>query len=406
MRHFMMKKVLYPLTLLFLAISCCVFAKFDIPSPQIQLCLDAARETHHLPGVQVSIKEMETGKLWNFSSGYKDTHTLEPLKTDHLMQIGSITKSFTASLALLLEADSEAGRLGVEFNIEQTIGQWLPEYPEWKSIKIRQLLNMTSGIYNYTDNNTFYQEMLKEPQRIWLDHELASLAYSQTPNTLFTVGAKFNYSNTNYILVGMILEKVSGQQLETLINERILKKYPNQFKCTSFSPKTYPNDEMQKMARGYSMNINIHPELYQQDITEISLSWAGAAGAITSTSSDVANWVELLFSNNFLPTKQRDELECLISVDNSGEEVSIIPKDSNLSGYGLGVGRLYDPDHGYTWSHTGGTLGFHTLFIYLPQKSMVITVIINQIGPEIDGDEDVIFIANEILKACIFKREL
>lgn len=65
-------------------------------------------------------------------------------------------------------------------------------------------------------------------------------------------------------------------------------------------------------------------------------------------------------------------------------------------GYGLGIIRVYDPDYGYTWTHTGETLGYHTLFIYLPQKSMIISVIINQRGPKIDGKEDTIFIARQI----------
>lgn len=375
------------------------FAKVDLDPAQVQPLINTLQKTHHLPGIQVSVKDTETGKSWNFSSGFRHKETLDSLENSHLMQIGSTTKSFIASLVLLLEADSENGLLGNTFNIDQTLGDWLPEYSEWQHIKIKNLLNMTSGIYNYTDENSLFIALLKDPKRIWENSELVALAYSQNPNILFPQGTKYSYSNTNYILAGMILEKVTGLPLETLINERILKKYPENFKHTSYSPKTYPQAEMRNMAHGYSMHPKKHPEFYGQDITDINLSWAAAAGALTSTASDLANWAVLLFSNDFLQQKQHDELESLICIDTDCGEAYPLPKDSKLMGYGLGVARLYDPDYGYTWTHTGGTLGYHTLFIYLPQKSVVISIIVNQIGPKIDGENDVVFIAQQIFNS-------
>lgn len=375
------------------------FAKVDLDPEQVQLLLNTLHKTHHLPGIQVAIKDTEQEKMWSFSCGYRCKEMLDPLENSHLMQIGSTTKSFIACLALLVEADSETGSLEVAFNIDQTVGDWLPEYSKWQHVKIKNLLNMTSGIYNYTDENSLFISLLKDPKRIWQAGELVALAYSQNPSILFPQGSKFFYSNTNYILAGMILEKVSGLPLETLINERILKKYPDKFKYTTYSPKTYPQAEMPKMAHGYAMHPKEHPEFYGQDITAIHLSWAAAAGALTSTASDLAHWPALLFSKDFLPKKQLDELESLICIDSNAGEGSPLPKDSKLPGYGLGVARVYDPDYGYTWTHTGGTLGYHTLFIYLPQKSLVISVIVNQIGPNIDGEDDVIFIAQQIFNS-------
>lgn len=230
------------------------FAKVNLDPAQIQRLINTLHNTHHLPGIQVGVKDTETGQLWNFSSGYRDKERLDPLENHHLMQIGSTTKSFIASLALLLEADSENGVLGVTFNIDQTIGDWLPHYSKWKHIKIKNLLNMTSGIYNYTDDNGLFLAILQDPVRIWQDSELVALAYSHDPSILFPLGAKYFYSNTNYILVGMILEKVTGLSLETLMKERILKKYPEHFKSTSYSPKAYPQAERLNMAHGYAMD--------------------------------------------------------------------------------------------------------------------------------------------------------
>lgn len=376
------------------------FSSVDLDPAEIQLLINSIQKNHHLPGVQASVKDAETGNSWDFSTGFRNRETSDPLETSHRMQIGSTTKSFIASLVLLLEAESESGLLGVTFNIEQTIEDWLPQYSKWGHIKIKNLLNMTSGIYNYTDDNSLFIDLLQNPNRIWQSNELVDLAYSQEPNILFQVGSKYSYSNTNYILAEMILEKVSGLPLETLINERILKKYPTHFKCTSYSPTTYPLDEMQNMACGYAMNPKNHSEFYGLDITSITLSWARGAGGLTSTASDLANWPTLLFSNDFLPKKQREELETLVGTDSSYDGACELPKDSKLMGYGLGIARFYDPDYGYIWTHTGGTLGYHALFVYLPEKSVVISVIVNQMGPQIDEENDVVFILQQIFD-CI-----
>ena len=385
------------LFIIFLVLSCDAFARVDFDSTEIQFLVDTLHQTHHLPGIQVGIRDIETGISWNFSSGYRDRNIQEPLKNEHLMQIGSITKSFIASLALLLEAKSESGCLGTIFNIEQTLGHWLPQYSEWHSIKIKHLLNMTSGIYNYTEETSFFESLLNQPERIWEGNELVALVYSKNPQPLFPAGTKFSYSNTNYILVGMILEKVSGLSLETLIQQNILTR-TNYFKSTSYAPKTYLA-EKHNMARGYAMHPQKHPELYGRDVTEIGLSWAGAAGALTSTAADLACWPELLFSENFLPKKQRAELESVICTDAENHEAYPLPADSKLKGYGLGIARVYDPYYGHAWTHTGGTLGYHSLFIYLPEKCVVISVIVNQIGPKIveEDEQDVIFIAQQIL---------
>lgn len=194
----------------------------------------------------------------------------------------------------------------------------------------------------------------------------------------------------------MILEKVSGLSLEELMNKHIFKKYPDYFKHTSYAPKTYPQNEMQNMAHGYAMHPEWLPEFYGQDITDISLSWAGSAGALTTTTSDLVNWPILLFSNDFLPEKQREELQSLVCIDPTCEGPCLLSKDSKLMGYGLGIVRLYDPDYGYAWKHTGDTLGYNALF-YLPQKSVVISIIINQVGPKIDDEWPVVFVFQQIV---------
>jgi D-alanyl-D-alanine carboxypeptidase len=119
-----------------------------------------------------------------------------PVDQDALYQMGSTSKSFTAAAILQLEA---AGKL----SIDDTLGKWLPEYPAWKDVTIRRLLNMTSGIPNYSETEWMSRVWAKEPMRPLALKELADAAYPSATNRL-PVSKGYHYSNTNYVLAAMI----------------------------------------------------------------------------------------------------------------------------------------------------------------------------------------------------------
>ncbi|CDZ78058.1 D-alanyl-D-alanine carboxypeptidase precursor [Legionella massiliensis] len=364
----------------------------------IQKTIDEVVNTYHLPGASVSMIDTNTHQTWNFSSGLANKERRIRMRTSHLMQIGSTTKSFIAALILKLEEESEAGKLNIDFNIEQPLGLWLPEYQAWKGIKIKHLLNMTSGIYNYTDDAGLFREIALNPKYYWSPNVLVNLAYSHNPNTNFNAGENYEYSNTNYILAGMLLERLTNKTVEQLLSEKIFKKYPQRFQHIYYEPSSYPLGHFREMAHGYMMEKTQHAEFYQQDITALTLSWAGAAGAIISRSQDLANWADLLFSKQFLKGKQLRELQALVCVDNSecksGEPLSA---KSDAVGYGLGVGHITDERYGDIWTHNGGTLGYHTVFLYIPKLSLSMVVIVNQIGPEVEEMDDMIYLAMRVL---------
>jgi D-alanyl-D-alanine carboxypeptidase len=135
-----------------------------------------------------------------------------PVDQDALYQMGSTSKSFTVAVVLQLEA---AGKL----SIDDTLGKWLPEYPAWKDVTIRHLLNMTSGIPNYSETEWMSRVWAKEPMRALTLKELADAAYRSATNQL-PVSKGYHYSNTNYILAAMAAEKASGKSFTNLVHQR------------------------------------------------------------------------------------------------------------------------------------------------------------------------------------------
>ncbi len=224
-----------------------------------------------------------------------------------LFQIGSNTKAFTAVLALQLEA---AGKL----NIDAPIGRWLPQYPAWKNITIRHLLDMTSGIPTYDNDPAFQRRYGKNPYKNYSAAELVAAVYPKNGHPTFMRG--WYYSNTGYILTQMILERITGQSYGDLLRTRIFTPYhlANMY----YDPNVLPANVQPRVSPGYFFNnepdnAGLQP-LYKRDVRNLSLSWAQAAGGIVATPAALERWVQILYGPTMLPKKQRDELMSTVSM--------------------------------------------------------------------------------------------
>jgi D-alanyl-D-alanine carboxypeptidase len=326
----------------------------------IQKIIDQDRIKFKIPGIQVSISCPGENTPRNFVSGTTTQEKTIPVKPDNLFQIGSETKSFTATIILKLEAN---GLL----SINDPIGKWLPQYPAWKNITIKQLLNHTSGVVDYFDTDEFTNtETETNFQKQWSSEELVNLVINVSP--YFAPGQGFHYSNTNYVLAGMIISVITGksveEEMQTLLFEPLL------LSNTYYLPFPYSNDIMQRMAHGY-YPVKIH-EPYE-DSTDYNMSEADAAGAIVSTSEDTAIWLKKLFTSNVLPEKQRNEMMTLVDMDN-GQPIA---RASKKSGYGLGILRHVVISGVEIWGHDGSTFGYNSNMFLLKCNNVYITTIIN-----------------------------
>ncbi len=297
-----------------------------------------------------------------------------PVSQDTLFQMGSTSKSFTAAVILKLEA---AGTLA----LDDTVGRWLPEYPAWQDVSIRRLLNMTSGIPNYSETEAMSRLWVEEPQRDLSAEELVRMAYPTSSNKL-PVTTGYHYSNTNYILASMMAEKATGKTFQELVHELVIE--PLGLHSTFYESGTYPEAVMRRLAHGYFENpacTDYQPKdcaaswnlpLMGRDVRAMSSSWAQAAGGAVSNPRDVDRWMRAVLAGKVVPPKQQAEWLQMVSTRTGAPLAEVSPEDPR--GFSLGLVQAILPPMGAHWFYEGETLGYRTLYVWFAQDDILITV--------------------------------
>jgi len=297
-----------------------------------------------------------------------------PVHQGTLFHMGSTSKSFAAAVVLKLEA---AGKL----SLDDTIGKWLPEYPAWKDVNIRRLLNMTSGIPNYSETEMLSRAWVDEPNRDLTAEELVKAAYPTGTNGL-PVTKGYHYSNTNYILAGMIAAKAGGKSYRDLVHELVIE--PIGLHSTFYESGTYPEPVIKRLAHGYFENpacADYQPKdckeswnlpMVGRDIRATSQSWAQAAGGAISNPRDVDRWIRTIFAGRFVPPEQQAEWLKMVSTK-TGEPIAEVSAD-DPRGFSLGLIRAILGPYGAQWFYEGETLGYRTLYVWFAEDDIMISV--------------------------------
>lgn len=300
---------------------------------------------------------------------------------DTLYQMGSTSKSFTAAVILQLEA---AGKL----SIDDTLGKWLPEYPAWKDVTIRHLLDMTSGIPTYSETEWMSRAWANEPMHDFTFRELVDAAYPSATHQL-PVSKGYFYSNTNYILAGMIAEKAAGKSFRDLVHELVIEPYG--LTSTFYEASTYPEPVIKRLSHGYFENeacSEYQPKCKEtwnapiigRDMRKASTSWMQSAGGAVSNARDVDRWMRAVLGGKVVPAKQQKEWMRLISTK-TGEPIQTVSAD-DPGGFALGLGRKILGDIGAQWFYLGESLGYRTLYVWFDDEDLMITVQTNSQPPE------------------------
>lgn len=284
-----------------------------------------------------------------------------------LFEIGSITKSFTSVAILHLEA---AGKL----TVEDKLGKWLPQYPAWKNVTIHRLLDMTSPIPGYDNEASIAKIMGHNPLHHFTREELIAAAYPHNGKPKPVSG--WTYSNTNYLLAEMIVEKAGGKPYTDVV--RALFDQVG-LKNSYYESNVYPASITDRMVSGYFFNHDpddaLLAPLLGHDVKNDSVSWMQGAGGIVSSMQDVSRWARALYEGPLLAKKQRTELMTVVS-DKTGLPIAG-PSKENPGAFGLGVGAGYRPAIGKYWYYQGMTLGYRVLYAYFPASGAVIVIGLN-----------------------------
>lgn len=278
--------------------------------------------------------------------GVADTVTGIPMKTDFYSRIGSVTKTFTATAVLQLVGE---GRLA----LDDPIATHLDGVPDGQAITVRQLTTMRSGLADYTAAEGFQAAVATDPRRSHTPQELLAWAYTLPPN--FPPGAMFEYSNTNYVLLGLLVEKVSGTSLADYFDEHIFG--PLKMRNTSFPNGTqFPDPH----AHGYTDPVDGNGPPVDASGWSGSITWA--AGSAISTLDDMRTWLPALADGALLtPELAEQRLSAASEPGTPGD-----------FGYGMGIFTV----NGWV-GHNGSVPGYQTVAMYLPARQMSLVVMIN-----------------------------
>ncbi|MFD7629215.1 serine hydrolase domain-containing protein [Streptomyces sp. NPDC059851] len=315
--------------------------------------LDKKLRAIHEAGIYGAYSAVRDGQTrFDGAAGFADVDTKRPVRADFRHRVGSVTKTFTAVAVL---QQSAKGRI----DLDRPVGDYVPELlpgERGRKVTVRMLLNHTSGINDYIGDA--FPSLLKGTTESLDEHRLRTvrpaelIGYGVARPQLNEPGADWRYSNTNYLLLGEVLRKVTGQDPERLITRDVIRRAG--LKNTYFpgtDPKIHgPHARMYESFYGL-----IDPP---RDYSEYNMTWAGTAGALVSTTQDLNTFYRALLKGDLLPRTQLDQMRT--TVDVKDETGNVVMR------YGLGIYSL-DTPCGPVWGHNGGVFGAGTDVLSTPE---------------------------------------
>ncbi|MGW3665586.1 serine hydrolase domain-containing protein [Streptomyces sp. NPDC005141] len=332
--------------------------------PELTARLDKAiedvRREANIPGVVAGLWMPGKGSYVR-ATGVANTATREPMAADSYVRIGSETKTFTVTALLELVDDHRIG-------LDDPISDYIQGVPNGRHITLRQLAEMRSGLFPYTADPDFIHDLLSNPRRTFTPREVLAYGFRH-PNTS-APGAEFQYSNSNLILLGLVIEKVSGHKLADFIDKRVLR--PAHLRHTLFPkgnefPEPHPQGYTDQTLTGGIANA-----------TDWNPSWAWAAGAMISNLHDLRRWAKVVATGT------------LLSPETQAQRLKTLPTGFPGTSYGLGIFNA-----GGWIGHNGSLPGYETVTVYLPSKKATLVLMLNTEASH-DGQEPSTLLARAI----------
>lgn len=302
----------------------------------------------NIPGVVVGVWR-QGSEITVIEKGFSDLENATPVSRYDHFRIASVTKSFTVTRILQL---AQHGHL----SLDDPISKYVPGLHNGHAT-LRELANMTSGIFNYTEDEEFVQEFFSDLTKTWTDQQLVDIANVHNP--YFPPGTAWHYSNTNTILLGMVVEQVTGNSLASELETHVFT--PAGLSLNTLYPQT--DTIPPPFSHGY---VDIGEETYR-DVTLASPTSTSGSGALISTIDDLAIWSKILAQGTLLSPEMQDERLQMVST--AGGE------GPYYDAYGLGIGTI----EGWL-GHTGDFVGFQSLVMHDVLHDQTVVILLNLSG--------------------------
>ncbi|MER5349079.1 serine hydrolase domain-containing protein [Kitasatospora sp. NPDC002551] len=311
------------------------------PKDGVRAGLERLVEEDRYPAAMAAVTGSD-GRTRGYTAGVADLRTGAKVPADGQVRAGSNTKTFAAVVVLQLVGEGKV-------ELDAPIDRYLPglvrgEGIDGRVITVRQLLQHTSGLPNFTDD--IFDAVFGEGRhRYYQPRELLDMALSH--KALFAPGTDWSYSNTNYVLAGLLVEKVTGRPLAEQLTKRVIDRIGLRH---TYFPGVGDESIREPHPHGYAAG----PDGSLADVTELDPSWAWAAGQLISTPGDLNRFFSALMGGRLLKPAQLAEMRTTVKIPEG-------PGVSKGEEYGLGLIRRPLSCGKVAWGHGGATPGFHTL---------------------------------------------
>lgn len=312
---------------------------------RLQQTLDQATKAQKIPGATAAVDH--AGCSWRGASGVSDLPAKTATKPGDLFHIGSITKTFTATVLLALRAEGKV-------SLDAPVSTYVKGVPRGDVMTVRQLLNHTSGLVDYTQCEEFWSAVEADPAHVWKPEDLIALAATKKP--YFEPGKGWQYSNSDYIVAGMVVEAASGQTAAEAMRARILAPYGLTHTYLDGYEEAVPG-----LVRGYETNgTDFLDVTWSEDP-----SWAWTAGGLVSTTDDLTKFYAELLGGNVLAPAELQEMKNLVNTT-----------WANIPEYGLGLAERKFGSR-LALGHEGGVWGFVSASYLFTDPDTTVSVLIN-----------------------------
>ena len=330
---------------------------------RLQAVLDAVAAAAKSPGVTAGVV-LADGTSFGLAAGLADREAKIPLKPSDRLLMGSVGKTYVAAVALQLLGE---GKIHLEDKIEAWLGKeaWFPRLPNGHEATIRHLMTHTSGLVRYEFQEKFMADLTRQPDKVWTPAELLSYILDLTPP--FAPGQGWEYSDTNYIVLGLILEKAGKAPYYDMLRKRIL----GPLKLTD----TVPSDSRRipGLAQGYAGPGNPFggtDAMIKDGVFAVNPQFEWTGGGLACTALDLARWAKLLYEGKAFPAG-------LVKTMIDEAVPAQLGRDAK---YGLGVIVRPTP-LGMSWGHSGFFPGYLTEMMYFPDHKLAVAVQFNTSVP-------------------------